>query len=226
MITAPRQDALAGIGVSNKRMSTHRCNLRRSRENAPIAFNGGRCVGIDRSARPSSRWEFVCLGTPTRTVRHLHSGRWLYASEGFAVTNRTAIHPRLHALIGNVAADVPEDLAREIACALEARQLPPSRPTFLSCLDAIRSGDDQTGRACSPQTLSATGFGSLDRSLAALNAVLDLLHAAERARMDGDPQDQLGDFHRDGLIVAARQIARAAQDGLGDALAPAGARLR
>ncbi|KKF89362.1 hypothetical protein XY58_05120 [Stenotrophomonas maltophilia] len=134
------------------------------------------------------------------------------------MTNRTAIHPRLHALIGDVAADVPEDLAREIECALAERLLPPSRPTFLSCLDAIRAGDDQAGRACTPQTLSATGFGSLDRSLAALNAVLDLLRAAERARLDGDPQDQLGDFHRDGLIVAARQIARAAQDGLGHAM--------
>lgn len=142
------------------------------------------------------------------------------------MTNRTAIHPRLHALIGDIAADVPADLAREIECALEERQLPPSRPTFPSCLNAIRTGDDQAGRACTPQTLSAAGFGSLDRSLAALNAVLDLLHAAERARLDGDPQDQLGDLHRDGLIVAARQIARAAQDGLGDALEPAGTRPR
>ena len=142
------------------------------------------------------------------------------------MTNQTAIHPRLHALIGDVATSVPEDLAHEIECALAEQLLPPSRPTFLSCLDAIRAGDDKAGRVCTPQALSATGFGSLDRSLAALNAVLDLLHAAERARLAGDPQDQLGDFHRDGLIVAARQIARAAQDGLGDALVPAGARPR
>lgn len=142
------------------------------------------------------------------------------------MTNRTTIHPRLHALIGDIASDVPEDLAREIECALAERQLPPPRPAFLSCLETIRTGDDQAGRACTPQTLSAAGFASLDRSLAALNAVLDLLHAAERARAEGDPQDPLGDFHRDGLIIAARQIARAAHDGLGDAMAPAGGRLR
>ncbi|MBB1219814.1 hypothetical protein EII45_29380, partial [Klebsiella pneumoniae] len=67
--------------------------------------------------------KLVCLGTPTRTVRHLHSGRWPYASEGFAMTSRTAIHPRLHALIGGVAAEVPDDLAREIESALNEQNL-------------------------------------------------------------------------------------------------------
>ncbi|QII28043.1 hypothetical protein G6052_04610 [Stenotrophomonas maltophilia] len=48
--------------------------------------------------------------------------------------------------------------------------------------------------------------------------VLDLLHAAEHARVDGSADQQIGDFHRNGLLLVARQIARAAHTGLGDAI--------
>jgi len=142
------------------------------------------------------------------------------------MTNRASSHPRLHALIGDIANDVPEDLAREIECALKEKNLPVQAPTFFACLDAIRRGDGADGQPCHARKIGAGDHASLSRSLTALNALLDLLHAAERARLDGHQQDQLGDFHRDGLIVAARQIARAAQNGLGDALATTGDRLR
>ncbi|WP_088101184.1 hypothetical protein [Xanthomonas retroflexus] len=134
------------------------------------------------------------------------------------MTNRTAIHPRLHALIGDIATDVPEDLAREIECALKEQQIPPSQPMFFTFLDAIRKGDGEDGQPCTTQALNAQTLASLGRSLSALNAVLDLLHATEHARVDGSADEQIGDFHRNGLLLAARQIARAAQTGLGDAI--------
>ena len=46
--------------------------------------------------------------------------------------------------------------------------------------------------------------------MSGLTAVLDLLQAADRARNEGGPDEQLGSFHIDGLIVAARQLVREA----------------
>ena len=134
------------------------------------------------------------------------------------MTNNTVLIPRLHALIGEMASNVPEDLAREIECALKEQQFPPAQPMFFTFLDAIRRGDGEDGQPCTTHRLNAQTLASLGRSLSALNAVLDLLHATEHARVDGSADEQIGDFHRNGLLLAARQIARAAQTGLGDAI--------
>ncbi|KAA9000187.1 hypothetical protein FJU31_07510 [Stenotrophomonas cyclobalanopsidis] len=126
------------------------------------------------------------------------------------MSNRTASHPRLHALIGDIAKDVPEDLAREIECALNEQNLPVQAPTFFACLDAIRQGDGADGQPCHGHRLGAGNHASLSRSLAGLTALLDLLQAADRARVEGGPEEQLGSFHTDGLIVAARHLVREA----------------
>ncbi|WP_367381558.1 hypothetical protein [Stenotrophomonas cyclobalanopsidis] len=126
------------------------------------------------------------------------------------MSNRTASHPRLHALIGDIAKDVPEDLAREIECALNEQNLPVQAPTFFACLDAIRQGDGADGQPCHGHRLGAGNHASLSRSLAGLTALLDLLQAADRARVEGGLEEQLGSFHTDGLIVAARQLVREA----------------
>jgi len=126
------------------------------------------------------------------------------------MTNRTAIHPRLHALIGDVAADVPGDLAREIECALNEQNLPAQSATFFTCLNAINHADGDDGQPCNNLNLGASNHASLRRSLSGLGALLDLLQAADRARNEGGPNEQLGAFHIDGLIVAARQLVREA----------------
>ncbi|MCU1069371.1 hypothetical protein [Stenotrophomonas maltophilia] len=126
------------------------------------------------------------------------------------MTNRTAIHPRLHALIGDVAADVPGDLAREIECALNEKNLPAQSATFFTCLNAINHADGDDGLPCNSLTLGASNHASLRRSMSGLSAVLDLLQAADRSRNEGGPDEQLGAFHTDGLIVAARQLVREA----------------
>ncbi len=126
------------------------------------------------------------------------------------MTHRTASHPRLHALIGDLANDVPEDLAREIECALKEQNLLVQTPTFFACLDVIRQGDGADGQPCHARRLGAGNHASLSRSLAGLTALLDLLQAADRARVEGVPEGQLGSFHIDGLIVAARQLVREA----------------
>ena len=126
------------------------------------------------------------------------------------MSNQTASHPRLHALIGDIARDVAEDLAREIECALNEQNLPVRAPAFFACLDAIRQGDGADGQPCHARRIGADNHASLSRSLAGLSALLDLLQAADRARVDGGPGEQLGSFHTDGLIVAARQLVREA----------------
>lgn len=126
------------------------------------------------------------------------------------MTNRTAIHPRLHALIGDIATDVPENLAREIECALQEQNLPMQSSAFFTCLNAINHADGDDGQPCSSLTLCASNHASLRRSMSGLSALLDLLQAADRARNEGGPDEQLGAFHTDGLIVAARQLVREA----------------
>lgn len=93
---------------------------------------------------------------------------------------------------------------------------------FFTFLDAIRKGDGEDGQPCTTQRLNAHTLAALGRSLSALTAVLDLLHAAEHTRVDGRGDEQIGDFHRNGLLLAARQIAHAAQIGLGDAITAGG----
>ncbi|WP_329891461.1 hypothetical protein [Stenotrophomonas sp. SMYL11] len=126
------------------------------------------------------------------------------------MTSRTAIHPRLHALIGGVAAEVPDDLAREIESALNEQNLPLQSPAFFACLNAISRADGDDGQPCNSLTLGASNHASLRRSMSGLSAVLDLLQAADRSRNEGAPDEQLGAFHTDGLIVAARQLVREA----------------
>ncbi|MBH1801865.1 hypothetical protein I5T93_02665 [Stenotrophomonas maltophilia] len=126
------------------------------------------------------------------------------------MTNRPAIHPRLHALIGDIATDVPEELAREIECALQEQNLPVQSPAFFACLNAISHTDGDDGQPCRSLTLGASNHASLRRSMSGLSAVLDLLQAADRARAECGPDEQLGAFHTDGLIVAARQLVREA----------------
>lgn len=126
------------------------------------------------------------------------------------MTNRTAVHPRLFALIGDVATDVPEGLAREIECALHEQNVPVQSPAFFACLNAISRADGDDGLPCNSLTLGANNHASLRRSMSGLSAVLDLLQAADRSRNEGGPDEQLGAFHTDGLIVAARQLVREA----------------
>lgn len=133
------------------------------------------------------------------------------------MTNRSSLHPRLHALIGDIASDVPDDIAREIECALRDASPATDQSLFLAQLQAIRIGDAEDGQTCAAQMLTAPCVASISRSLAALATALELLHADERARVQGQPHEHLGDGHRDGLLFAARQLAQRVRVELHDA---------
>ena len=121
------------------------------------------------------------------------------------MTNRSSLHPRLHALIGDIASDVPDDIAREIECALRDASPATDQSLFLAQLQAIRIGDAEDGQTCAAQMLTAPCVA------------LELLHADERARVQGQPHEHLGDGHRDGLLFAARQLAQRVRVELHDA---------
>lgn len=122
------------------------------------------------------------------------------------MTNRTAVHPRLYALIGDIAADVPEDLAREIECALNEDQASHTGSTLLERLNAIRQGDCADGRGWTAAALGSREMASISRSIYGLETILDVLHAAARTHSDEPRSEHIGDFYSDGLILAARQI--------------------
>lgn len=46
-----------------------------------------------------------------------------------------------------------------------------------------------------------------DRANAGLTLLLELLHATERVRVDGDDDQQVGDDVREGLLLACRGLA-------------------
>jgi len=130
-------------------------------------------------------------------------------------------HPRLHALIGDAAFDVPADIARELESALLEGNHPAGRSPFFACLDAIHKGDCADGQpwdASRAPQINPLDMASLSRSLGGLVVLLDVLHAAERTRLQGDEDEQLGEFVIDGLIASARQLAQAAQHSLGAAV--------
>ncbi|CRD45824.1 conserved hypothetical protein [Stenotrophomonas indicatrix] len=73
------------------------------------------------------------------------------------MTNNTVLFPRLHALIGDIASDVPKDLAREIECALK-EQFPSrsrcSSPSWMRSAGERAKTASRAPRRCSTHTPS------------------------------------------------------------------------
>lgn len=132
------------------------------------------------------------------------------------MTARTS-HPRLHALMGDAAFDVDGDLAHDLETALQAQSLPRPRPAFFNNLDAIRLGDCVDGQPSDTRQRARTPYenASMSRTVGGLMVVLELLHAAERTRVEGEDDGQVEDYLIDGMVLAARQLALLVQTGLG-----------
>jgi hypothetical protein len=82
--------------------------------------------------------------------------------------------------------------------------------TLLSCLQRIRDVDAADGQPW-PDKGRKQCFGfamaRIDRANAGLTLLLELLHAIERVRVDGDADQQVGDDVREGLLLACRGLA-------------------
>ncbi|WP_164137179.1 hypothetical protein [Stenotrophomonas maltophilia] len=121
-------------------------------------------------------------------------------------------HPHLFATLGDAVARMPEDLAQALETALAATQGHPGADgdTLLGCLQRIRQVEAADGHPW-PDTARPRGqqmaLARIDRATAGLTFLLELLHASERVRVDGEGGQQLGDDAREGLLLACRGLA-------------------
>ncbi|HDS1127335.1 TPA: hypothetical protein QDZ99_000966 [Stenotrophomonas maltophilia] len=125
----------------------------------------------------------------------------------------TATHyPYLFATLGEAANDLPEAIARALETTLSAAHGSgaPSSTALLACLQRIRQVEAADGQPW-PEKDRTSGhrmaMARANRANAGLTVLLELLHATERVRVDGDDDQQVGDDVREGLLLACRGLA-------------------
>jgi hypothetical protein len=125
----------------------------------------------------------------------------------------TATHyPYLFATLGEAAHQLPEPIARALETTLSATHddTAPTGTTLLECLRRIRQVEAADGQPWPDKSRTAgqrMAMARVDRANAGLTLLLELLHATERARVDGDDDQQVDDDVRDGLLLACRGLA-------------------
>ncbi|MEN5286305.1 hypothetical protein ABE494_10235 [Stenotrophomonas lactitubi] len=124
----------------------------------------------------------------------------------------SSLYPYLFATLGDAVERLPDDLAKALETTLGStmRAHAGEGITLLGCLQRIRHVDAADGQPW-PDKGRKQCFGiamaRIDRANAGLTLLLELLHAIERVRVDGDEGQQVGDDVREGLILACRGLA-------------------
>ncbi|AWH51935.1 hypothetical protein C1924_01380 [Stenotrophomonas sp. ESTM1D_MKCIP4_1] len=119
-------------------------------------------------------------------------------------------HPFLTATLGDAATQLPPELAQPLEAAFAAANEPASPITLRNCLYNIACGDAADGQPWSGPVntpAQATAAARRDRTAAGLVALLEVYHATERVRVDGEEKEDIGDRAREGLILACRGLA-------------------
>jgi hypothetical protein len=124
----------------------------------------------------------------------------------------TSHYPHLFATLGEAATRVPVDLARTLERTFGALQeaAAPGTVTVLHCLQHIRQGDAADGQPWPGKGRTPgqrLALARIDRANAGLTFLLELLHATERVRVDGEISQQVDDDAREGLLLACRGLA-------------------
>ncbi|AWH54765.1 hypothetical protein C1924_17050 [Stenotrophomonas sp. ESTM1D_MKCIP4_1] len=120
-------------------------------------------------------------------------------------------YPHLFATLGEAANELPDDIAQALETTLTATQDTPSPGaiTLLGCLQRIRQGDAADGQPW-PRKGHTPGqclaLARANRANVGLTFLLELLHAAERARVEGDESQHIGNGARDELLLACRGL--------------------
>jgi hypothetical protein len=122
-------------------------------------------------------------------------------------------YPNLRRLVGESADQLPADIAERIEDVLaEPSDL---LPALMARMDGRDNADGQTRKGTGLSPSQAVTLASLSRTLAGLNALIQMLHAAEAARVQGSAGQQLPLDVVEGLLLAARELARYARQQLG-----------
>ena len=119
------------------------------------------------------------------------------------------LFPQLHALIGEAADLLPADVAERIETLLDDPK--DLLPALLARMDGRDAADGRRLEAEGLRPAQAATMAGLSRTLAGLNALMQVLHAAEAAREQGGAHQQLSPDVVDGLLLGARELARYAR---------------
>ncbi|MBH1635946.1 hypothetical protein ACNPNN_10965 [Stenotrophomonas geniculata] len=119
------------------------------------------------------------------------------------------LFPQLHALIGDAANLLPADVAERVEVLLDDPK--DLLPALLARMDGRDAADGQPLDVQGASPAQAAMMAGLSRTLAGLNTLIQLLHAAELAREQGGVHQQLNPDVVDGLLLGARELARYAR---------------
>ncbi len=119
-------------------------------------------------------------------------------------------HPYLAATLGEAITRLPPELAQPLEAAFAAANEAPSPITLRSCLQQIAAGDAADGQPWPGPVRTpgeAVDKARRDRAATGLVSLLELYHATERVRVDGEDKEDIGDGSREGLMLACRGLA-------------------
>jgi hypothetical protein len=124
----------------------------------------------------------------------------------------SSLYPYLFATLGDAVERLPDDLAKALETTLGSTMGAHADEgiTLLGCLQRIRHVEAADGRPwpCKSRNQGhGIAMARIDRANAGLTLLLELLHAIERVRVDGDEGQQVGDDVREGLLLACRGLA-------------------
>ncbi|WP_049457170.1 hypothetical protein [Stenotrophomonas maltophilia] len=119
------------------------------------------------------------------------------------------LFPQLHALIGEAADLLPTDVAERVEDLLDDPK--DLLPALLARMDGRDGADGRRLEVSGASPAQAATMAGLSRTLAGLNTLIQILHAAETAREQGGSRQQLDPDVVDGLLLGARELARYAR---------------
>ena len=117
-------------------------------------------------------------------------------------------YPFLFATLGEAANQLPDEIAQPLETTLSANTATDGI-TLVGCLQRIGhcEGADGQPLQCTGRTPGqCVALSRIHRANAGLTFLLELAHAIERVRVDGDISQHLGDDARDRLLLACRAL--------------------
>lgn len=119
---------------------------------------------------------------------------------------------RLYALLGDAMHDLPAHFIETLERRLERLQNPPASDIPAARLSLVQGSAEPPSQRASDTdcVLRRAGMVAVPlRTLQALDAVLEILHAAHLGKHDGDREGVIGEHLVEGLLLCARALVRA-----------------
>uniref|UniRef100_UPI00066C41F0 hypothetical protein n=1 Tax=Stenotrophomonas maltophilia TaxID=40324 RepID=UPI00066C41F0 len=108
----------------------------------------------------------------------------------------------------DLANQLPAEIAEPLETTLAANPAA-NGITLLECLQRIREVEAADGQPLQRKGRSSgqcMALARINRANAGLTVLLELLHASERVRVDGEEAQQVGNDVREGLLLACRGL--------------------